>query len=235
MIGVVIPVYNEGEIINRTLNEIDAKIHTPHKIFVIYDMDSDDTLPVVRQRMSQQTNLVLVKNLFGKGALNAIKSGFSVVDCEAVLVVMADFSDDLSAVEPMYEMFRNGYDIICGSRYMEGGKQMGGPLLKSTMSRMAGISLHWITGIPTHDVTNSFKLYRKTTLDSIAIESNGGFELGMEIVVKAFLSGHRIGEVPTTWFDRIEGESRFRLWQWLPSYLRWYVHAVFRHFKMLIR
>ena len=56
----------------------------------------------------------------------------------------------------------------------------------------------------------------------MTIESTGGFELGIELTVKAHLLGLRVDEVPTTWRDRTAGTSRFRLWAWLPQYLRWY-------------
>jgi hypothetical protein len=109
---------------------------------------------------------------------------------------------------------------------MKGGKQIGGPWLKKILSRVAGVSLHSITGIPTHDATNSFKMYTKKVLDSIKIQSNGGFELGMEIVIKAHFSGFRVTEIPCTWMDRQKGESRFKIIRWLPKYLRWYYYGL---------
>jgi len=90
---------------------------------------------------------------------------------------------------------------------------------------MAGVSLHYLTGIPTHDVTNSFKMYRREFLKSVTVESKGGFEIGMELVVKAFVSGRKIAELPATWTDRVAGKSRFRMWRWIPNYLRWYFYA----------
>lgn len=103
---------------------------------------------------------------------------------------------------------------------------MGGPRLKSLTSRLAGRSLRLLTGIPTADVTSAFKMYRRELLRNIAIKSDGGFEVSMEITVKAFLQGYRITEVPTTWRDRSGGESKFRMWKWLPKYLRWYAFAL---------
>ena len=226
MIGIIIPVYDEGLNIGQTLDEINKKIRTPHQIYIIYDKDDDNTLPVIQKR--EQSNISLLKNKFGQGVLNAIKTGLFNVNCEALLVVMADLSDDLSAVDSMYEIFEQGYDIICGSRYMKGGKQIGGPWLKKTMSRLAGISLRLLINLPTHDITNSFKLYRSSLIKMIHIESSGGFEIGMEIVVKAYLAGYKIGEVPTIWLDRTKGKSRFRLWLWLPKYLKWYWYAISR-------
>ena len=168
----------------------------------------------------------LVRNSLGRGALNAIRTGFKEAHGPAVLVCMADLADDLSAVPPMLEKFRQGDDVVCGSRYMRGGRQIGGPLLKRSLSRLAGVSLHYLAGMPTHDVTNSFKMYRKALLDRLTIESSGGFEVGMEIVVKTFAAGGRISEVPSTWTDRMAGTSRFRLWTWLPHYLKWYFFAL---------
>ncbi|HUJ73861.1 MAG TPA: glycosyltransferase family 2 protein, partial [bacterium] len=78
----------------------------------------------------------------------------------------------------------------------------------------------------THDVTNSFKLYSRRVLRALQIESQGGFELGMELTVKAHFAGFQVTEVPTHWTDRSAGTSRFRLLRWLPNYLRWYFLAL---------
>ncbi len=94
--------------------------------------------------------------------------------------------------------------------------------MKGFLSRTAGQSLHWLVGLPTADPTSAFKLYRKSMLDRLDIESDQGFELGLEITVKAFLAGYRITEVPTVWRDREQGQSNFKLLRWLPRYLRWY-------------
>ena len=102
---------------------------------------------------------------------------------------------------------------------------IGGPFLKRNLSKWAGLTLHWLRGFPTCDATNSFKLYDAKMLNTLKLESSGGFEISLEITVKAFLAGYKIAELPTTWRDRTHGQSRFRLWHWLPRYLRWYLHA----------
>jgi len=225
---IVIPVYNEGENIGKTLAEIESKITTPHSILLVYDFDEDSTIPVVNEIIRQQnaTNIFLIRNRYSKGVLSAIRTGFDSAKHGVVLVVMADSSDELSVVDAMFEKINQGYDIVCGSRYMKGGKQEGGPIIKGLLSRIAGRSLHLIMGIPTHDITNSFKMYRRSVLDDMKIESRGGFEVGMEIVIKAFFRGYKITEIPSTWRDRTAGKSRFRLLRWLPRYMRWYVFAV---------
>jgi hypothetical protein len=127
----------------------------------------------------------------------------------------------------MVELIRDqGYDIVCASRYMRGGQQIGGPWLKKLLSRLAGVSLHWLIGFPTHDATNAFRAYRRSVLAETPIESQGGFEYSLEITAKAFAAGRRITEVPSTWRDRSAGQSRFKLRAWLPQYLRWYFFAL---------
>lgn len=227
MLDIVVPVYNEGQGILKLFDEIRDEIRTPKKVMVVYDFEEDTTLPVVRENKDKYSfDIVLVRNGIGRGALNAIKVGLQTAENEMVLVMMADSSDKLDVVDFMCRKIKEGYDLVCGSRYMKGGKQNGGPFLKGLFSRIAGISLHILTKIPTHDVTNSFKLYRKTMLEHIKIESSGGFEIGLEITVKAYIAGYRITEVPSEWFDREEGESNFHMWKWLPHYLHWYLFCI---------
>lgn len=227
-LNIVIPVYNEGDNIVTTLREIQNKVDIPNIIHIVYDFDEDNTLPPLKQFIQNENinNIELVKNKYGRGALNAIKTGFESFDDGAILVMMADLSDDLYQVKVMFDKLNEGYDLVCGSRYMKGGDQIGGPKFKSLLSKTAGISLHYFTGIPTRDVTNSFKLYTKKVLNDLEIESNGGFEIGIEIFVKAYLKGYRISEVPSIWRDRAAGESNFKLWKWLPNYLHWYFYAI---------
>ena len=227
LLHIITPVYNEADNFPNLYKEIQKKIKIPHKIVAVYDFDEDTTVPVIRRLQRKDSNLILYKNTRGRGALNAILSGFDYVPSGPVLVTMADLSDDLGDVENMYKLYVDGADIVCGSRYMKGGRQIGGPLLKRTLSHLAGVSLYYFRRIPTHDVTNNFKLYDKDLLKQIKIESRGGFEIAMEITVKAQKLGKKINEVPTTWRDRTAGEANFKLWQWLPSYLKWYFLALF--------
>ncbi len=151
-----------------------------------------------------------------------MKAGIAAARAPYVLVTMADGSDEYSNVDRMVALARDGADVVAASRYMRGGRQVGGPPLKRLLSRTAGLSLHWCAGVAIHDATNNFKLYSRRFLDETPIESEAGFELAIELSVKATLQGRRLAEVPTTWRDRTGGKSRFRLRKWLPHYLRWY-------------
>ena len=223
---IIIPVYNEGANFPRLWANIRSQVRSQFRALVVYDFDEDDTLPVVQRIMDQgESRLRLVRNALRPGVVGAILTGFNQVEDGPVLVVMADLSDDLRQVDAMLALYRQGYHVVVGSRYMKGGSMEGGPWLKQFLSRMAGLTLHWFRGIPTHDATNAFKVYDRQMLRSFTIESQRGFELNLELTVKAFLQGYRIAEVPSQWRDRAHGQSRFRLWAWLPHYLKWYFHA----------
>jgi len=148
---------------------------------------------------------------------------------------MGDGSDDPGDIDAMYALALGGADVVAGSRYMRGGHQVGGPLLKRTMSRVAGLSLRWLGGLPIHDARSNFRMYSKHLLQQVTIESGGGFELGIELTVKAHALGMRVAEVPTTWRDRTAGQSRFQLWKWLPRYLRWYWVGIAARFRKAAR
>jgi hypothetical protein len=189
---------------------------------VVSSSKSCTTVPVVKRLQAELPELRLHRNDLGRGALNALKSGLGAAKAPFVLVTMGDGSDDPDDIDAMYALVQGGADVVAGSRYMTGGHQVGGPLLKRTMSRVAGLSLHWLGGLPIHDATSNFRMYSKRLLQRVTIESTGGFELGIELTVKAYALGMRVAEVPTTWRDRTAGQSRFQLWKWLPRYLRWY-------------
>jgi dolichol-phosphate mannosyltransferase len=225
-LSIVIPVYNEGANFPGLWRELSSSIKSAFTAYVVYDFDQDDTVPVVSSAIAEgESRLRLIKNDRGRGVVHAIMSGFEAVASGPVLVVMADLSDDLSKIDSMLALYFDGYDVVVGSRYMRGGRLVGGPFFKQLLSRLAGTSLWWLRGLPTHDATNAFKIYDRDMIKSFNVESRLGFELNLELTVKAFLAGHRIAEVPSTWRDRTAGESRFRLWKWLPHYLQWYFYA----------
>jgi glycosyltransferase involved in cell wall biosynthesis len=225
-LSMVVPVYNEPDNIGPTLRRIAEEVTTPHEVLVVYDFDADTTVPVVRDLQAELPAVRLHHNDLGRGVLNAMKAGIAASQAPLVLITMADGSDEMDRVDEMVHLGQEGAAIVAGSRYMKGGGQVGGPLLKRTLSRAAGLSLHWLAGIPLHDATNNFKLYRRDFLDSVTIESTGGFELALELTVKARLARRQMAEVPTVWRDRTSGESRFKLRAWLPKYLRWYLVAM---------
>jgi glycosyltransferase involved in cell wall biosynthesis len=224
-LSIVMPVFREGEAIVPAVEALGRDVRTPHEILVVYDFDEDPTVPVIDRLAFEHPAVRGLRNDLGRGVLNAMKAGIAAGRGDYVLITMADGSDEPAIVDRMVDLAREGADVVAASRYMPGGRQVGGPLLKRFMSRTAGLTLHWFAGVPTHDPTNNFKLYARRFLDAVSIESTAGFELALELTVKATLAGRRVAEVPTTWRDRTAGQSNFKLRRWLPHYLYWYRRA----------
>lgn len=224
----MVPAHFEPETIGTTLRAMHQKINGIARVLVVYDLDEDPTAEAVRSGMADWPRTVLMKNHFGRGALGAIKTGLSEADTELVVVMMADLSDPPEVVNAMVKEADRGADVVSASRYMRGGSQTGGPRLKGFLSRAAGLSLHLLTRLPTRDPTNSFRLYRTSFLEDVEVESQGGFEIGLELTVKAYIAGRLVAEVPSVWTARSEGESKFELRQWLPLYLHWYLYTLRR-------
>lgn len=228
LISVVVPVYNEAGNIEPCLRGLwSALQETAHEILVCYDFDQDDTLPAIAAMGDAPPSLRLVKNDLGRGAAFALRAGFAAARGDVVVVTMADLSDP---PEPIVEMVRrvreDGVAVVCGSRYMRGGSQTGGPWVKSTLSRTACLALKWVAGMGTHDATNNFKAYSAQFLAATKVESDQAFDIALELATKAHLSGAGVGEVPSSWVDRSAGDSRFQVWAWMPSYLRWWLRAM---------
>jgi dolichol-phosphate mannosyltransferase len=224
LLSVVIPVYNEGENIQVCVRRLtEALADTPHELLVCYDFDEDSTLPALDAMLDRPPTVRLVRNSLGKGVANALIAGFAAARGDVVVTSMADLSDPPSVIPLMAAKIREeGADIVTGSRYMPGGSQTGGPRMKTLMSRTAGLSLHYVGGVPTHDATTNFRGYSRRFLEAVAVESVRGFEVGLELTTKAHLLGYRVDEVPSSWTDRTAGTSKFDLVGWLPAYLHWY-------------
>ena len=221
-LSIVVPVFREGAAVDPVLRALTSGVSCPHEILVVYDFDEDPTVPVIERLHVELPAIRGLRNDLGPGVLNAMRAGIAASRGSYVLVSMADGSDEPAIVDSMVALARGGADVVAASRYMRGGHQVGGPPLKRLLSRVAGLTLHWFGGVGTHDPTNNFKLYSRRLLDATPIESEAGFELALELTVKATLAGRVVAEVPTTWRDRTAGKSHFQLRRWLPHYLRWY-------------
>ncbi len=158
-LSVVLPVYNEGEAVEPVLRALAAGVATPHELIVVYDFDEDTTVPVIARLAAELPTLRGHRNELGRGVLNAMKAGIATSRGRFVLISMADGSDEPHIVDSMVALARDGADVVAASRYMRGGRQIGGPPLKRLLSRVAGLTLHWFGGVATHDPTNNFKLY----------------------------------------------------------------------------
>ena len=231
--SVVVPVFHEAENIGPFCRAVRDAFPPGYELLVCYDMEEDPTLPALAALPAAEKppEVRLIHNTLGRGVRYAIEAGMRAARAPVVVVTMVDLSDDYRIVEAMVARAEAGAAVVCASRYMPGGQQIGGPPLKNLLSRTAGVTLHRLAGVPTRDATNSFKAYRRDFLERTAIESTAGFSLGLELVVKAHFSGERVTEIAATWRDRSRGTSRFRLVAWLPLYLRWYFWALRKRWR----
>jgi glycosyltransferase involved in cell wall biosynthesis len=224
-LSVVIPVYNEGESVTSTLDATFAALPEDAEVLVVYDMAEDTTVPVLERYVETEPRLRPLLNTLGPGPANAIRYGLDQAQADVAVVTMADSSDDPAQIPELARLVNDGAVIGAASRYMKGGHQIGGPLVKRTLSRLAGQSLYLLGRVGTHDATNSFKAYSTDFVRKVGVESDQGFEIGIELVAKARRARLPVAEIPTTWRDRSDGESRFKVAAWIPHYLRWYAYA----------
>ena len=135
--------------------------------------------------------------------------------------------DDLDTIKKMLARADEGYDIICGCRYIRGGLRLGGSMVKGFFSSFVGWTLHYLLWIPTHDVANAFKMYRKKVIDNIDIRAEG-FDISMEITLKGYYAGFKIAEVPTVWRERTRGKSNFKMLKLFPNYFKLYLWGILK-------
>jgi hypothetical protein len=90
--------------------------------------------------------------------------------------------------------------------------------------------LKLLVGIPTSDVSNSFKMYRKRVIESLEIRDSS-YATSMELTLKAYFKGAKITEVPTVWNGRVAGSSKFLFSKQTRNYVHWFVWAILQSAK----
>ncbi len=223
-VSVVIPAYHEQDTIRGVIDRVLGAVQSECEVLVVVDEVEDPTLdaldvfdddPRVQPRVST----------YGRGPANAIRFGVDEASHPIVVVTMADGSDDPQQIDPLARLVDRGVVVAAASRFSSGGQHVGGPLVKTTLSRMAGLSLGIVGRAGTYDATNSFKAYSRQFVRDVGIDSRSGFEIGLELTAKARRLRLPVAELPTIWLERTTGESRFQLREWVPRYLRWYAFA----------
>jgi glycosyltransferase involved in cell wall biosynthesis len=222
---VVVPAYQEGSGIEDVLRRLLEGVTLPCEVIVVVDSPDDSTVPYVKKYARAEDRIRLLVNDIGPGPAQAIRSGISNATSPVVVVTMADGCDDAQQIDNLVRLVERGVVVAAASRYSHGGQQVGGPFLKSALSRMAGLSLWALARVGTRDATNSFKAYDAEFIRAVGISSSTGFEIGIELVAKARRARLPVAELPTIWLERHQGVSNFKLAGWLPFYLRWWRFA----------
>jgi glycosyltransferase involved in cell wall biosynthesis len=223
--SIVIPAYEEGLAFLNVLYRIKNDLKIDFECIVVVDSDSDGSLEQVTKISSKDVRFQAIVNTFGKGPAGALKTGFKHSKGQTVVVLSADGSEDIAQISNMVSLVERGVAIVAASRFMQGGQMIGSPFVKGNLSKIAGKSLNLLKHLGTSDPTNNFKAYSKEFIDSVDIQSQHGFEIALELVVKCKKNRGYIAQVPTIWIERQEGISNFKVLSAIPRYLRWYIYA----------
>ena len=223
-IDIVIPTYFEGENIIDVLDSLEKHVEHQFRVLICYDEDSDDTLTAINSNGPYKFEIIFTKNE-GLGLHGAVITGFSKSIADSIIMMPADDSWNARIIDQMHQMKIDGSDIVCPSRFMANGSVEGYPPLKLIIVRSAAILLHRLAFIPTKDPTNGFRLFSRRVIDMIPVESNIGGTFSIELLVKCHRLGWKISEIPSRWIERDKGKSKFKLWKWMPFYLKWFLYG----------
>jgi dolichol-phosphate mannosyltransferase len=220
-LSVVIPARNESGNIEETALALTRRLvrdRIPYEIIVVDDGSSDDT-PDVVLRMAAEHHLRLVRNPVPHGFGRAVAKGLDSVEGDAVVIVMADGSDDPDDVVKYYYVLRDQADCAFGSRFMRGGFAQDYPRVKLVLNRLGNALIRWIFRIPYNDITNAFKGYRTYVIQGCRPLLSPHFNLTVEIPLKAIVRGYSYAVVPIGWRNRKAGVSSFRIQEMGSRYL----------------
>ena len=226
-IAIVIPAYQERESLTRTIVSIFETCHSlDFELVIVVDSNLDSSINIVEALTPTYPTLrVIVQNK--QGPLNAITYGIESTFQSHIIVLTADDTDDVRDILEMAKRFEAGAHYVTASRYIDGGTYSGGPKLKRLFSRTASKILEFRHGESASDPTNGFKGFSRELYTKSQIKGDVGFTYGLQLLAFAIKSHSKLSVIPTTWHDRIEGASSFKMLKWMPSYVYWFIKVLF--------
>jgi dolichol-phosphate mannosyltransferase len=222
MLSVVIPARDEEGSVAATVEHLHAELQSnqiPHEIVVVDDGSADRTWEILQELRGRVGNLVPAKNPGQFGFGRAITHGLSVMNGDAVVIMMADESDDPRDVVRYWKTLNEGYDCVFGSRFIKGGRVVDYPKVKLFLNRLANYFLKVLFRIRLNDTTNAFKAYRREVIEGCQPLIAPHFNLTVEIPLKAIVRGFSWTTIPITWRNRRTGTARFKIKEMGSRYL----------------
>jgi len=214
LLSVVIPARDEEGCIASTVEHLHIELklrEVPHEIIVVDDGSKDKTWQILQQTLKDVPQLRPVQNTGLHGFGRAIIRGLEAVQGDAVVIMMADESDDCRDVVRYWKALNEGYDCVFGSRFMKGGGVIDYPRFKLAINRLANFFLSVLFRIKLNDTTNAFKCYRKTVVDGCQPLISPHFNLTVELPLKAIVRGYTWTVIPITWRNRRTGVASFKI------------------------
>lgn len=222
LLSIVIPARNEEGCIASTVEHlfIELRLHrVPHEIVVVDDGSTDETWAVLLSVAERVATLRPVQNLAQHGFGRAITYGFEQMTGDAVVVMMADESDDCRDVVRYWQLLNEGWDAVFGSRFIRGGGVIDYPWLKLKVNRLANFLIRVLFQIRLNDTTNAFKAYRRTVIEGCRPWLSPHFNLTVELPLKTIVRGYSWTVMPITWRNRRTGEAKLKLKEMGSRYL----------------
>jgi dolichol-phosphate mannosyltransferase len=213
-LSIVIPARDEEGCILSTVEHLhlELSIHkVPHEIVVVDDGSSDSTWQILTDLAQHIPELHPVQNTGAHGFGRAIIAGLDAMQGDAVVIMMADESDDCRDVVTYWQTLNQGYDCVFGSRFIKGGGTIDYPRFKLTMNRIVNTALRIVFHISLNDTTNAFKAYRREVIDGCRPLISPHFNLTVELPLKAIVRGYTWTVVPITWRNRRSGVAKLKL------------------------
>jgi len=212
MLSVVIPAHNEQGHIAETVRGVVAALESERigfEILVVNDNSTDETEAILASLSRENPAVRHLNNEPPNGFGFAVRRGLANFRGDAVAVFMADGSDAPGDLVKFYRKLQEGYDCVFGSRFQRGGKTIGYPLPKLFLNRLGNKFIQMLFRVSCNDVSNAFKMYRRSVIAGIQPLLAYHFNLTVELPLKAIVRGYRYAVVPNSWINRKEGVSKF--------------------------
>jgi len=222
LLSIVIPARNEEDCIAATVEHLHLELqmrNIPHEIIVVDDASTDRTYKVLERLQRNLPELVVLKNSGLHGFGRAVIRGMDAMKGDAVVIMMADESDDCRDVVRYWNLLNDGYECVFGSRFLRGGGVIDYPRFKLFINRLANLFVRTLFAFKLNDTTNAFKAYRKSVIDGCRPLISPHFNITLELPLKAITRGYSWISVPVTWRNRRTGESKLKLKEMGSRYL----------------
>lgn len=208
---VVIPTYNERANIPVLVGELMK--HASVRVLVVDDNSPDGTAALAEELGREYAGRVSVLRRtsnrgFGRSYIDGMKRAL-LEDVDVICQMDADLSHDPAQLPDLIAAVARA-DMVIGSRYVPGGTIVNWPFKRHILSRFANTYIRTVTRVSAHDCTSGYRCWTKAALAALPLDSffSDGYSFLVEMLFVAHRRGCRIAEVPITFVERREGESK---------------------------